>query len=101
MEPITHTTASGLSFREISQAVNIEQHKMLTSARQLWFYHLAIKPRRGARIESIKQHAWNFGRAVPFACPQTTEGGDCSKRRNEENDDNNLKESQRPARKDL
>jgi len=27
--------------------VNIEQHKMLTNARQLWFYHLAINPRRG------------------------------------------------------
>jgi hypothetical protein len=47
MQPIAHTTASGLSFREISEAVNIEQHKMPTSARQLWSYHLAIKPRRG------------------------------------------------------
>jgi hypothetical protein len=45
-----------------------------------------------ARIESIKQYAWNFRRTAPFTCPQTTEGGDCSERRNEENDDNNLKE---------
>jgi hypothetical protein len=38
-------TASGLRFREISEAVNIAQHKMLISARQPWFYHLAIKLR--------------------------------------------------------
>jgi hypothetical protein len=35
-------------FREISEAVNIDQHKMLIRARQPWFYHLAIKPRCGS-----------------------------------------------------
>jgi hypothetical protein len=45
---ITHTTASGLNLREIPEAVNIEQHKMLTSARQLWFCHLATRLHRGS-----------------------------------------------------
>jgi hypothetical protein len=31
---IAHTTASGLRFREISEPVNIEQHKLLISAPQ-------------------------------------------------------------------
>jgi hypothetical protein len=46
-------TASGLRFREISEAVNIAEHKMLISARQPWFYHLAIKPRRGSGFNRL------------------------------------------------
>ena len=48
MQAIAHTTASGLRFREISEAVNIDQHKMPISAQQPWFYHLAIKLRCGS-----------------------------------------------------
>jgi hypothetical protein len=33
-QAIAHMTASGLRFRKISEAVNIDQHKMLISARQ-------------------------------------------------------------------
>ncbi|HEY2568801.1 MAG TPA: hypothetical protein VGI25_05740 [Candidatus Udaeobacter sp.] len=42
MKFITQATANSL--REISERENIDQHKMPTSARQLWFYQLAIKP---------------------------------------------------------
>ena len=48
MQPNTLTTANDLSVGEISETVNIEQHKMLTSARQLRFDHPAIKPRCGS-----------------------------------------------------
>jgi hypothetical protein len=51
--------------------------------------------------KSIKEHAWNFGRTVPFARYQATHGSHRGKRGNEENDDCNLKESQRPACEDL
>jgi len=40
---VTHTTASGLRFRKILEAVNIGQHKLPISARQPWFYRRAIK----------------------------------------------------------
>ena len=46
-QTIAHATASGPSFREVPEAVNIGKHKMLTDARQPWFYHLAIMPRPG------------------------------------------------------
>jgi hypothetical protein len=45
---ITHTTASTLSFCEVSETANIEQHKMLANPRQLWFYRLAIRPFPGS-----------------------------------------------------
>jgi hypothetical protein len=51
--------------------------------------------------KSIKEHPRNFGRTVPFAPHQATDGSYCGKRGNEENDDCNLKESQRPACEDL
>jgi hypothetical protein len=53
------------------------------------------------RIQSIKQHAWNSGRAVSFAHTQTTKGGHGGKGGNEKHDDCNLEKNQRPAREYL
>jgi hypothetical protein len=50
---MTHMMASGLRFREISEAVNIAEHRMLIRARQPWFYRLAIKPRRGSGFNRL------------------------------------------------
>jgi hypothetical protein len=90
-EPITHTTASGVSFLEIWEAVSIAQHKMLTVVPQLVLP--GDQAGKRARIGLIKQLAWNLGRTVPFACQQTTECRDDSERCNEEDDENNLDES--------
>jgi hypothetical protein len=66
-QAIAHTTASDLSFRECREGVNIGKHKMLTSARQPPVLSSGDDAPSGIRAQSIKQHAWDFGRTVSFA----------------------------------
>jgi len=49
------------------------------------------------RAQSIKQHACDFGRTVPFPDSQATNSGHYCKRDNEKSSDRDLEKSQSPA----
>jgi hypothetical protein len=93
-----HPTTISLAFREIEQPVNIDQHKTLTCVRQLLLRHSSIKPRPICGGIGETEHVGNLGVSGSACAPQGTDGGDRSKRGNEGDDNNDFKESQRPAR---